>query len=637
MAEFFGRLLATDFMPHVYCLRDSAIVALHAVSDGLIALAYFLIPGILVFVVRRRRDLAFRWIYILFGVFILACGATHVMSIVTLWRPVYRLEGIIKAVTALASVGTAVLLMRLVPEALAIPGPAALRHEIDERQRAEDRVKSLNAELEHRVSERTRELEAANVHLAELAAIVDHTQTIVQDLNGTIVYWNRATESFYGWTREEALGRKSYELLKSEFPRPFAEIEAELLESGNWKGEFSQRRRDGSIVWVASFWALHRNLRGEPVSVVKVNNDITELKRTSDALRLTEATARLLFENASQGILTAGRDGRIVDANAMMGTLFGYSRDELIGAPLEMLLPEDLRDVHVTHRDAYARQPHARPMGLGMDLLGRRKDGSLFPVEISLSYAVEHRNGLAMAFISDITARRKASQEREDLISRLEGALSEKTVLLKEVHHRVKNNLAVIAGLLGMKADSIDDERARAALEESQQRVESMALIHEFLYTNEHLDRVNFGPYVQQLTRELSDTYAVEANRVAVAVETDDVELSVHRAIPCGLILNELLSNACKYAFPEGQRGEIDVRFGRLESGELSLVCRDNGVGIPENVDWHNAPSLGLRIVRILAKQIDGTLTLDRSGGGTRWELRFLQARAADSKGEDRM
>jgi PAS domain S-box-containing protein len=340
-------------------------------------------------------------------------------------------------------------------------------------------------------------------------------------------------------------------------------------------------------------------------------------------LRASEATARSLFENASQGILTADESGMIADANAMAERLFGYSRDELIGTFFETLLPESLRSQHLSHRATHARQSSARPLGQGMDLVARRKDGSEFPVEISLSYVTEHQSGLAMAFISDITARKQANEEREGLIGKLEAALSEKTVLLKEVHHRVKNNLAVIAGLLGMQAGTLADERAKLALGESQQRVLSMALIHEYLYASDNLDRVNFGKYVEQLANELCVSYAIESNLVSVIVEAEEIELPVHRAIPCGLILNELLSNTMKYGFPNGRSGRIRVCFARLESGGLSLSCQDDGVGIPESFDWKNPRSLGLRIVRILTKQIDGDLTLDRSGGGTRFELRF--------------
>jgi two-component sensor histidine kinase len=293
-----------------------------------------------------------------------------------------------------------------------------------------------------------------------------------------------------------------------------------------------------------------------------------------------------------------------------------------------MLLPESLRGRHVGHRAGYVRQPHNRPMGLGMDLVARRNDGSEFPVEISLSHVEGHQNGVSLAFIYDISARKQASREREGLIAGLEAALSEKTVLLKEVHHRVKNNLAVIAGLLGLQADALDDERAQIALGECQQRVASMALIHEYLYSTEHLDRVNFGKYVHQLASELCGSYAIEADLVGVSIHAEEIDLPVHRAIPCGLILNELLSNALKYAVPDGRSGAITVRFCRLESGELVLSCADNGVGIPESFDWEHPKSLGLRIVQILSKQIDGTLTLDRSGGGTRFDLRLLAAGA---------
>jgi PAS domain S-box-containing protein len=573
--------------------------------------------------------IAFSCMYLLFGVFTLACGTVCVLALVTWWPPANGLASIVKAIIALASMATAALLLRLVPEAMAYWGPAQLSRGIEDRQRAEERVRLLNAELEAR--ERTRQLaaeKAANARLAELAEALDKTQALIQKLDGTILYWSSGSEWLFGWSSAEAMGRKCQELLQTELPCPFEQIQAELLERGSWRGEFKQRRRDGSTMWVASYWALHCNAEGEPVSVATVNNDITELKHAAESLRNSEATVRSMFDNASQGILTADREGRIVDANAMVQELLEYSRDELIGLPVEMLVPERLRGRFLSHYARYARLPLARPLGeQGLELVGLRKDESEFSIEISLSCAAEDGSGpLTMVFISDITARQRASREREGLISVLEGALSEKTVLVKEVHHRVKNNLAVIAGLLGMQADAIADQQANIALEESQQRVVSMAMIHEYLYATEHLDRVNFGKYLQQLANELCISYAIRSDLVGVRIEAQDIELSVDRAIPCGLILNELLSNALKYGFPDGRRGRIGVHFARHESGGLSLSCRDDGVGIPESLDWQNPQSLGLRIVGILTKQIDGRLVLDRSGAGTRFELTFPAA-----------
>jgi PAS domain S-box-containing protein len=560
------------------------LTALDTIAEALIALSFFVVFGALM-VVARRRDLPFRPIYILFAVCILASGTTYLLAAATPWVQEYSLGTAVRTVAALTAVATAAALVRLAPRAMAIPGPE--------------------------------DLQKLNARLAEFTEALDKAQTIIQKLDGTIVFWNSGAEALYGWSRTEAVGRKSHELLQSELPQPFVAIQAALLEHGHWTGEFLQRCRNGSPIWVASHWILHRNAAGEPVSVVKVNNNITELKRVSEALRGSEASARSLFENASQGILTVTPGGRIANANAMVQTLFGYSHDELEGSPVEMLLPERLRQKHAGYRAAFAQHPHARPMGQGMDLVARRKDGVEFPVEISLSYVPEPHGGLTMAFISDITARRQANR-------RLEAALAEKTVLLKEVHHRVKNNLAVIAGLLGMQADALADERAKVALGESQQRVLSMALIHEYLYATEHLDRVNFGEYVEQLANELRTTYAMESDLVEMVIRAENIDLPVHRAIPAGLILNELLSNALKYAFPDGRSGAIHVSFSQWESGELSLVVSDNGVGMPEDFDWRNSNSLGLRIVRILTKQIDGTLALDRAGEGTRFELRFV-------------
>lgn len=182
MLDFFRKLLAVDFMPHGHCyFWRPEIVWLHVTSDALIAAAYFVIPFVLIHLIRRRRDLVFDWMFMLFGVFILACGATHLMSIWTLWHPVYRLDGLIKAITAFASVPTAFLLVRLVPQAIQLPSPAQLRtvnraleSQVVERAAAEERVRELNVSLERRVAERTHELLQANEQLTKMNEDLKH-------------------------------------------------------------------------------------------------------------------------------------------------------------------------------------------------------------------------------------------------------------------------------------------------------------------------------------------------------------------------------------------------------------------------------------------------------------------------------
>jgi two-component sensor histidine kinase/PAS domain-containing protein len=205
----------------------------------------------------------------------------------------------------------------------------------------------------------------------------------------------------------------------------------------------------------------------------------------------------------------------------------------------------------------------------------------------------------------------------------LESALAEKTTLLKEIHHRVKNNLAVISSLLSMKAESTASREAQLALEESQQRVYSMALIHEHLYGNEHLDRIDFGEYTRQLVRRLEATFSREPARIAVHLDLDAIELNVERAVPCGLILNELLTNAFKYAFPGQSSGTIAVSFHQSATGDYDLMVQDSGIGLPAGrIDSQTEDSLGLRIVQLLTRQLDGSLTQE-AGPGTRVLLRI--------------
>lgn len=178
MPNFFRDLFATDFVPHGYCMRwTSSVVWLHVISDALIALAYFVIPVALIYFVRKRKDLVLNWMFVAFGIFILACGTTHIFNIITLWYPVYRLEGIIKVITAAASIVTAALLVKMIPVALSLPRPDDLRREIELRKTAEQDLRTLNAGLEQRVHERTVRLDRYNKALQSITYISSHDLT----------------------------------------------------------------------------------------------------------------------------------------------------------------------------------------------------------------------------------------------------------------------------------------------------------------------------------------------------------------------------------------------------------------------------------------------------------------------------
>jgi two-component sensor histidine kinase len=210
----------------------------------------------------------------------------------------------------------------------------------------------------------------------------------------------------------------------------------------------------------------------------------------------------------------------------------------------------------------------------------------------------------------------------------LESALAEKTILLKEIHHRVKNNLAVVSSLLSMKADAVTNHAAKQALLSSQQRVHSMALIHEHLYGHERLDRIDFADYAAELVRRLHAAVAADPDRISIDLALDPIELAIEQAVPCGLILNELLTNAFKYAFQSRRRGRIAVSF-RLNGidGVHELSVEDDGVGIPlDRGEESKANCLGLRIIEVLTRQLDGVLEYQPCSG-TRVVLRFPAGR----------
>jgi two-component sensor histidine kinase len=215
----------------------------------------------------------------------------------------------------------------------------------------------------------------------------------------------------------------------------------------------------------------------------------------------------------------------------------------------------------------------------------------------------------------DITQMKQA-------IKQAESALAEKTVLFKELHHRVKNNLAVVSSLLRMKADIAGSEEVRKALEASHRRVHSMALIHEQLSEKDRLDRITFSEYAHQLVSHLRQAVVDEPTRVAIETELDPIELGIEQAVPCGLILNELLTNAFKYAFPGRNQGRILISFHESSPGTLELAVEDNGVGLSPELRSGRETSLGLRIVGILTNQLDGTLE-HQPCAGTRIVLRF--------------
>lgn len=217
-------------------------------------------------------------------------------------------------------------------------------------------------------------------------------------------------------------------------------------------------------------------------------------------------------------------------------------------------------------------------------------------------------------------------EEREKATAELSTALKEKEVLLAEIHHRVKNNLAVVRGLLNMQLNTTTNEVAKATLRESVNRVSTMALIHQKLYSRQNPDSIDLAPYVNELVREIAASYHVNGNSAPdVTIDVHDISLTLNRAVPCGLILNEFLSNAFKHAFVNGQKGIIDIciTHDSAKNGYVNMIVSDNGKGIPEGFDPENSPTLGITIIQSLSEQLDGHFTYGSSDNGTQMKVNF--------------
>jgi len=206
-------------------------------------------------------------------------------------------------------------------------------------------------------------------------------------------------------------------------------------------------------------------------------------------------------------------------------------------------------------------------------------------------------------------------QERKRAEEAVQASLREKETLLREIHHRVKNNMQIIASLFNLQAGYIKNEEALRILKEGQTRIRSMALVHEKLYQSGDLSKIDLAGYIQSLSTHLFHVYLVDPNQVRLETEFGDVTLDINSAVPCGLILNELISNALKHAFPAGRKGVLMIRLQRRKDGAVELRIADNGVGFPKGLDFRRTESLGLQIVSLLVGQLEGTIKLDGKNG----------------------
>ena len=346
--------------------------------------------------------------------------------------------------------------------------------------------------------------------------------------------------------------------------------------------------------------------QGDPATLM-IMRDVTERKKAEEALLKSEKQYRDLFENAPIGIYRTTPDGRMLVANPALIHMLGYSSFEELA---QRNLDEEASKRGYP-RSEFKELIEREGKVIGFES-GQTVEGGTVIFFRESAQAICNSSGTIIYYegtVEDITERKMAEEQ-------IKRSLKEKEVLLREVHHRVKNNMQIISSLLSLQSQYIEDDQLREAFKDSQNRIQSMAIVHEKLYQSEDFASIDFKEYVESLTRSLFQSSRIDIGRITLKVEVGDVPLGSDYVIPCGLIINELISNCLKHAFPGNKKGEITIKLNRCNEKEIELVVADNGIGMPGNIDIENTKSLGLRLVTILAEdQLRGRIRLDRTGG----------------------
>lgn len=336
----------------------------------------------------------------------------------------------------------------------------------------------------------------------------------------------------------------------------------------------------------------------------RLQESVIQQRQTQQAFQQQLAAVQAAVEAAIEGIAIFDAQDLYIYVNRAYIELFGYDNPaELLGKNwryiynLEEVEHFDREVMPILRRDRYWQG----------EANGRRRDGSSFAEDFSLTLIDD---GGMVCVCRNITERKQAE-------AKLNASLQEKELLLKEIHHRVKNNLLVVSSLLEWQSSCLKDPAIRKILDESQQRIYSIALIHEKLYKSKNLFKIDFGDYLENLVRQLIFSLTSDIHRIKLHLELEQIFLNAETATPCGLIVSELITNAFKHAFPEEQPGRLCLKLHQNSQEEIKLSVQDNGVGLPPGLDCRKTESLGLQLVFLLAKQLNAQIEVLQEGGTT--------------------
>ncbi|MBF0368549.1 MAG: PAS domain S-box protein [Magnetococcales bacterium] len=453
----------------------------------------------------------------------------------------------------------------------------------------------------------------------DMLASVDSKTTHIVRCNQTLI-------DKTGFSKEEIIHHPIFDLYHPSCRNKSREIFKQFQTTGSVQNaELVFRTKDGSKLWVILNVTSVRDRQGHIHYSRSSWRDITKHKKAETIIREREEKIRLLLEATGEGIFETDLHGNFTLVNRACLKLLGYdSPGELLGKNAHQLIHCTTRNgPHHPVKDCPILDPISKATGIhGDGEIFFRKNGTHFPVEFH-SYPIL-RYGKNIGFVvnfSDISDRMRIQEETQR-------SLAEKEALLKEVHHRVKNNIQIISGLLQLQASRLKKKKASkknalAALEASRDRIRSMAQIHERLYRSENLSRVNLADYIQELATNLFLSYGAKEKNIRLKLTLSPVFLKIEQAIPCGLILNELISNSLKHAFNK-KGGTIKILLCQIINNWIDMTVIDNGSGFDFDLDSPRDGSLGIQLVKTLVRQLNGEVNWKNNQPGTRVRVRYL-------------
>jgi PAS domain S-box-containing protein len=437
------------------------------------------------------------------------------------------------------------------------------------------------------------------------------------DANGLFTYSSRVVEKILGYPREEIVGKKHfYDFF---LPLMKKELKEKTFEAFHMKAVFknfvnAHVHKNGQVVFLEKSGTPVLDERGNLLGYRGVDTDITERKRADEALRASEEKYRVVFETTGTAIVIV-KDDIISMVNTEFEKLSGYSKKEVEGKKswTEFIVKEDLERMKEYYR-LYKIDPGAVPNTYefkACDRYGNIKD-------IFMRIALIPNTKKMVVSLLDITEHKQAEES-------LRISFKEKEILLREVHHRTKNNLQVILSLLDLQSLTIRDKKMLGGIKDIQNRIRSIALVHEKLYQSKDLSNVNLKNYIQEVTNALIKSYEGSKQRISLILDIDNIFISLDTITTCGLIVNELVSNSLKYAFPNNRKGKIKIALHATDGKEMELQISDDGIGLPDGLDFRNTKSLGLKLVRWLAEdQLGGEVVL-KGKKGTDFLIKFKE------------